>query len=73
MFERDRRGSRLVGRLPADGYLVEPIEDISQLLAHRRLELDAAREHLNEETKRRRLAATQRDLLSLIRKFLRLR
>lgn len=48
-------------------------EDISQLLAHRRLELDAAREHLNEETKRRRLAATQKDLLSLIRKFLRLR
>jgi hypothetical protein len=47
-------------------------EEISQLLAQRRLELDAAREHVNEEAKRR-LVATQKDLLSLIRTFLRLR
>jgi CRP-like cAMP-binding protein len=48
-------------------------EEISQLLAQRRLELDATREHLNEEAKRRRLVATQRDMLTLIRTFFRLR
>jgi hypothetical protein len=47
-------------------------EEISQLLAQRRLELDAAREYATEEW-RRRLAATQKDMLSLIRTFLRLR
>jgi CRP-like cAMP-binding protein len=47
-------------------------EEISQLLAQRRLELDAAREHADAEW-RRRLVATQKDMLSLIRTFLRLR
>jgi len=47
-------------------------EEISQLLAQRRLELDAAREHATEEW-RRRLVATQKDMLSLIKTFLRLR
>jgi small-conductance mechanosensitive channel len=47
-------------------------EEISRLLAHRRVELDAAREDLNEEAKRQRLATTQQDLLSRIRGFFRL-
>ena len=48
-------------------------EDISRLLAQRRLELDATRDQLNEESKQRQLATTQRDMLSLIRTFFRLR
>ncbi len=47
-------------------------EEISRILAQRRVELDAVREDLNEEAKRLRLAAAQRDLLGRIRKFFRL-
>jgi len=47
-------------------------EEISQLLAKRRVELDAAREQLDEEARRGRLATTEEDLLSKIRKFFRL-
>jgi len=47
-------------------------EEISRLLAQRRVELDAVREDLNEEGKRQRLTTAQRDLLSRIREFFRL-
>jgi small-conductance mechanosensitive channel/CRP-like cAMP-binding protein len=47
-------------------------EEISRLLAQRRVELDAIREDLNEEAKRQRLTTAQTDLLSRIREFFRL-
>ena len=47
----------------------EIAEDISEVLAHRRAELDAAREDLNEEAKRARMRAHQGDLLQRIRDF----
>jgi small-conductance mechanosensitive channel/CRP-like cAMP-binding protein len=47
-------------------------EEISRLLARRRAENEAAREHLNEEAKRQRLAFAEKDLLSRIRDFFRL-
>ena len=48
-------------------------EEISRLLARRRVELDAAREELDEEARRKRLATAEQDMLSRIRKFFRLR
>jgi small-conductance mechanosensitive channel/CRP-like cAMP-binding protein len=47
----------------------EIAEDISQLLARRRAELEAIREGLNEEAKRARMRRHQGDLLDRIRKF----
>ncbi|HEU5132592.1 MAG TPA: cyclic nucleotide-binding domain-containing protein, partial [Pyrinomonadaceae bacterium] len=47
----------------------ELAEDISRLLAHRRVELDAAREGLNEEAKRARMQRHQGALLSRIKNF----
>jgi small-conductance mechanosensitive channel/CRP-like cAMP-binding protein len=47
----------------------EIAEDISAVLARRRVELDAVREDLNEEAKRERLRRHQGDLLQRIRKF----
>ena len=47
-------------------------EEISRLLARRRVELDAAREQLGEEARRKRLEAAEHDMLSRIRKFFRL-
>lgn len=47
----------------------EIAEGISQVLARRRVELDAAREDLNEEAKRARMRAHQGDLLQRIRNF----
>jgi small-conductance mechanosensitive channel/CRP-like cAMP-binding protein len=47
----------------------EIAEDISEVLAQRRVELDAAREDLNEEAKRARLRYHQGDLLQRIRQF----
>ncbi|HEV7397851.1 MAG TPA: cyclic nucleotide-binding domain-containing protein, partial [Pyrinomonadaceae bacterium] len=47
----------------------EIAEDISHALAHRRAELDAVREGLNEEAKRARMRRHQGDLLDRIRKF----
>src|SRR6266550_1151363 len=44
-------------------------EDISEVLARRRAELDAAREDLNEEAKRARMRDHQGDLLRRIRDF----
>ena len=44
-------------------------EDISEVLARRRAELDAAREDLNEEAKRSRMREHQGDLLQRIRNF----
>jgi CRP-like cAMP-binding protein len=44
-------------------------EDISHMLAHRRHELDAAREGLNEETMRLHMRGTEHDLLHRIRRF----
>lgn len=44
-------------------------EDISQILARRRVELEAIREGLNEEAKRARMRRHQGDLLDRIRKF----
>jgi small-conductance mechanosensitive channel/CRP-like cAMP-binding protein len=44
-------------------------EDISHILARRRVELDAVREGLNEEAKRKRMSHTQGDLLKRIRAF----
>src|SRR5437016_7205554 len=47
----------------------EIAEDISEVLARRRVELDAVREDLNEEAKRARLRQHQGDLLHRIRQF----
>jgi small-conductance mechanosensitive channel/CRP-like cAMP-binding protein len=47
----------------------EIAEDISEVLARRRVELDAAREDLNEEAKRARMRKHQGDLLQRIRNF----
>lgn len=47
----------------------EIAEDISQVLAHRRAELEAIREGLNEEAKRARMRRHQGNLLDRIRKF----
>jgi len=47
----------------------EIAEDISEVLARRRVELDAVREDLNEEAKRARLRQHQGDLLQRIREF----
>ncbi|MGZ8846239.1 MAG: cyclic nucleotide-binding domain-containing protein, partial [Pyrinomonadaceae bacterium] len=50
----------------------EIAEDIAQVLARRGAELDAAREHLNEEAKQARMRHHQGDFLRRIRKFFRL-
>jgi len=50
----------------------EIAEDISEVLALRRVELDAVREDLNEEAKRARLRQHQGDLLHRIRHFFKL-
>ena len=47
----------------------EIAEGISKVLAARRVELEAAREGLNEEARTRRLERTQDDILSRIRRF----
>jgi CRP-like cAMP-binding protein len=47
----------------------ELAEDLSHILARRRVELEAVREGLNEEAKRRRISHTQGDFLRRIRKF----
>ena len=47
----------------------EIAEDISHILARRRVELEAVREGLNEEAKRNRISHTQGDLLRRIRDF----
>jgi small-conductance mechanosensitive channel/CRP-like cAMP-binding protein len=47
----------------------EIAEDISEQLARRRVELDAAREGLNEEAKKARMRYHQGDLLQRIRQF----
>ncbi|MGH7898649.1 MAG: cyclic nucleotide-binding domain-containing protein [Candidatus Binatia bacterium] len=47
----------------------ELAEDVSHVLARRRVELQAAREGLSDEAKRHRLAHEQGDLLHRIRKF----
>ena len=47
----------------------ELAEDISQVLARRRVELEAAREDLNEEAKRALMESHQGDLLKRIRNF----
>jgi small-conductance mechanosensitive channel/CRP-like cAMP-binding protein len=44
-------------------------EGISQILAQRRLELDAARDHLTGEAVKERMRGAQTDLLARIRKF----
>ena len=49
----------------------EIAEDISHVLARRRVELDAVREDLNEEARRARMRQHQGDLLRRIRKFFR--
>jgi CRP-like cAMP-binding protein len=47
----------------------EIAEDISHVLARRRVELEAVREGLNEEAKRQRMRRAQGDLLHRIRSF----
>jgi CRP-like cAMP-binding protein len=47
----------------------EIAEDISEQLARRRVELDAAREGLNEEAMQARLRYHKGDLLQSIRRF----
>jgi small-conductance mechanosensitive channel/CRP-like cAMP-binding protein len=47
----------------------ELAEDLSHILARRRVELEAIREGLNEEAKRQRMSHTQGDFLRRIRKF----
>lgn len=50
----------------------EIAEDISEVLARRRVELDAAREDLNEEARRTRMREHQGDFLGRIRNFFKL-
>lgn len=50
----------------------EIAEDISHVLARRRVELEAVREELSEEAKRERMNHAQTDLLDRIRDFFRL-
>jgi small-conductance mechanosensitive channel len=50
----------------------EIAENISHVLAHRRVELEAIREELNEESKRLRMGRTQSAFLDRIREFFRL-
>ncbi|MBV9210036.1 MAG: mechanosensitive ion channel family protein [Acidobacteria bacterium] len=50
----------------------EIAEDISHILARRRVELDGIREGLNEEAMRRRMRHTQHDFLDRIRNFFKL-
>src|SRR2546422_4916571 len=50
----------------------EIAEDMSEVLARRRVQLDAVREDLNEEAKRARLRQHQGDLLHRIRHFFKL-
>jgi len=47
----------------------EIAEDISHVLARRRVELDRVREHLNEEAMRQHIQHDQRDILHRIRNF----
>ena len=47
----------------------EIAEDISQVLARRRVELEAAQENLNDEAKRARMRSHQGALLQRIRSF----
>ncbi|MBX7169557.1 MAG: mechanosensitive ion channel family protein [Pyrinomonadaceae bacterium] len=47
----------------------EIAEDISHILANRRVSLDAAREGLNEQAAKKRIKTTQGDLLKRIRDF----
>ena len=47
----------------------EIAEDISTILARRRVELEATREDLNEETKKNRMRFHQGDLLRRIKNF----
>jgi small-conductance mechanosensitive channel/CRP-like cAMP-binding protein len=44
-------------------------EGISHILARRRVELDAAKDHLDAESQRQRLQSTEGDLLAKIRRF----
>ena len=50
----------------------EVAEDISHILARRRVELDGIREGLNEEAMRLRMQSTQHDVLDRIRNFFKL-
>lgn len=50
----------------------EIAEDISHILARRRVELDGIREGLNEEAMRQRMHRTQHDVLDRIRNFFKL-
>ncbi|MBV9956981.1 MAG: mechanosensitive ion channel [Acidobacteria bacterium] len=50
----------------------EIAEDISHILARRRVELDGIREGLNEEAMRQRMHRTQHDVLNRIRNFFKL-
>ncbi len=50
----------------------EIAEDISHILARRRIELEAIREGLNEDAMRQRMRNTQGDLLARIRNFFKL-
>jgi len=50
----------------------EIAENISHLLARRKVALESMREELNEEAKRLRMGHTQVDLLGRIREFFRL-
>jgi len=50
----------------------EVAEDISHILARRRVELDGIREGLNEEAMRQRMRHTQNDFLNRIRNFFQL-
>lgn len=50
----------------------EIAEDISHILARRRVELEAVREGLNEEATRKRIQHTQGDVLKRIRDFFRI-
>jgi len=50
----------------------EIAEDVSHVLATRKVELDAVREELSDEAVRERMARTQKAVLDRIREFFRL-
>jgi len=82
MMTGERRSADVIALTDVDCYRVdkdsfqeilhkrpEIAEDISQVLARRRAELEAAREDLTEEAKRARMRDHQGDLLQRIRNF----
>jgi small-conductance mechanosensitive channel/CRP-like cAMP-binding protein len=82
MMTGERRAATVIAKTDVECYRIdknsfqdilhqrpEIAEGISQVLAHRRVDLDAAREGLNEEARLQREKRTQSDLLRRIKDF----